>query len=91
MEYINNRNIKQKLLEEEEKRREKQKEMQSRIGREFDSKRLTFDSNGNIINLKLRNNVDSNLGNEFYWSRPFVKEGKTFRHLFAKPIRKSFK
>ena len=90
MELEKNRKIKQKLLEEEEKRREKQKEMQSRIGREFDSKRLTFDSNGNIINLKLRNNVDSNLGNEFYWSRPFVKEGKTFRHLFAKPIRKSF-
>ena len=90
MEIEKNRKIKQKLLEEEEKRREKHKEMQSRIGREFDSKRLTFDSNGNIINLKLRNNIESNLGNEFYWSRPFIKEGKTFRHMFLRPIRKSF-
>ena len=90
MELEKNRKIKQKLLEEEEKRREKQKEMQSRIGREFDTKRLTFDSNGNIINLKLRNNVESNLGNEFYWSRPFVKDGKTFRHMFLRQPRKSF-
>ena len=89
IEYEKVRKIKQKLIEDEEKRRNKLKEMNTKIIREFDSKRLTFDSNGNIINLKMRNNIENNLGNEFYWSRSIVKEGRSFRHLFIKPLRKS--
>ena len=81
--------IKEKLIEDEEKRRLKLKEINNKNIREFDSKRLTFDSNGNIINLKIRNNIENNLGNEFYWSRLSIKEGKVFRHLFLKQIRKS--
>ena len=90
MEMEIQRKEKQRLIEEEEKRKARLKELNFRIVREFDSNRLTFDPNGNIINLRINNNIESNLGNEFYWSKPSVKENKVFRHLFLKPLRKSF-
>jgi hypothetical protein len=30
----------------------------------------------------MRNNVENNLGNDYYWTKPSFKEGKSFRHLF---------
>jgi hypothetical protein len=84
------RKEKQRLIEEEEKRKARLKELNFRIVREFDSNRLTFDPNGKIINLRINNNIESNLGNEFYWSKPAMKDIRTFRHLITKAPRNSF-
>ena len=75
----------QKRIEEELRRRElNQLQQQNKKQKDFDSKKLTFDSNGNIIKLKPKNNIESNLGNEFYWSRQTMRDVKTFRNQYGR-------
>jgi hypothetical protein len=91
MEYENKKKEEQKRIEEEAKRRELNLlNQQNKKLKNFDSNKLTFDSNGNIIKLKPKNNIESNLGNEFYWSKPAMKDIRTFRHLITKAPRNSF-
>ena len=75
----------QKRIEEEYRRRElNQLQQQNKKQKDFDSKKLTFDSNGNIIKLKPKNNIESNLGNEFYWSKQTMRDVKTFRNQYGR-------
>ena len=75
----------QKRIEEELRRRELNLlQQQSKKQKDFDSKKLTFDSNGNIIKLKPKNNIESNLGNEFYWSKQTMRDVKTFRNQYGR-------
>ncbi len=81
----------QKKIEEELRRRELSNIQQTKKKlKDFDPKKYTFDSNGNILKLKPKNNIESNLGNEFYWSKPITKDIRTFRHQFGKAPRNSF-
>ena len=80
----------QKKIEEELRRRELLNIQQTKKKlKDFDPKKYTFDSNGNILKLKPKNNIESNLGNEFYWSKPITKDIRTFRHQFGKAPRNS--
>ena len=80
----------QKKIEEELRRRELSNIQQTKKKlKDFDPKKYTFDSNGNILKLKPKNNIESNLGNEFYWSKPITKDIRTFRHQFGKAPRNS--
>ena len=91
MEYENKKKEEQKRIEEEAKRRELNLlNQQNKKLKNFDGNKLTFDSNGNIIKLKPKNTIESNLGNEFYWSKPAMKDIRTFRHLITKAPRNSF-
>ena len=47
--------------------------------KDLDGKKYTFDSNGKIIKIKSKITIESNLGNEFYWSKPITKDIRTFR------------
>jgi len=81
----------QKRIEEELRRRELNNIIQQKKKiKDFDPKKYTFDSNGKILKLKPKNTIESNLGNEFYWSKPITKDIRTFRHQFIKAPRNSF-
>ena len=70
----------QKKKDEENKRKEFNNIIKEKIKvKDLDGKKYTFDSNGKIIKIKSKITIESNLGNEFYWSKPITKDIRTFR------------
>ena len=64
----------QKLLEKVKNKKEYEKKLKNKLNKEFDSKKITFDSNGNIINLNIPN-IDS-FPNDFNISKQTITELK---------------
>ena len=60
----------QKNLELNKNKKEYEKKIKNKLIREFDSNKLTFDSNGNIININIPN-IDS-FSKEFYITKPTI-------------------
>ena len=60
----------QKNFEMIKNKKEYEKKIKIKFTKEFDSNKITFDSNGNIINLNIPN-IDS-FSNEFYISKPII-------------------
>ena len=60
----------QKNLELNKNKKEYEKKIKIKLNREFDGNKLTFDSNGNIININIPN-IDS-FSKEFYITKPTI-------------------
>ena len=64
----------QKNLEKKQKKKEFEKRIKIKFTKEFDTNKITFDSNGNIINVNIPN-VDS-FSKDFYISEPIINDIK---------------
>lgn len=64
----------QKILEKIQQKKEYEKRFKIKFIKEFDSNKITFDPNGNIINLNIPN-IDS-FSNEFYIPEPIIADLK---------------
>ena len=77
----------QKLLEKIKNKKDYEKKLKSKLNKEFDSKKITFDSNGKIINLNIPN-IDS-FPNDFNISKQTITElkmGNITPYSFGKEI-----
>jgi len=77
----------QKILEKMKNKKDYEKKLKIKLTKEFDSNKVTFDSNGNIINLNIPS-IDS-FTNDFYMSKPIVTDLKiknTIPYNYGKEI-----
>lgn len=61
-------------INEEFAKRQKKLMFEARIKKDIDFNKYTFDSNGEIMQVKKFNIDNVGLGNEFYWSKALIKD-----------------